>query len=138
MSQPVWLFSYGTLRLPEVQHATFGRLVPGVPDAVVGHRVVTVSIADPEVVATSGLATHPALVHTGDPTDVVPGVRFELTEADLAAADRYEVQEYARVELPLLSGLTAWVYVVVDVGHHADGGAADGDRSGPDPPRTRS
>jgi hypothetical protein len=29
----------------------------------------------------------------------------------LQAADDYEVDEYARVKVPLLSGGTAWVYV---------------------------
>jgi hypothetical protein len=36
---------------------------------------------------------------------------FEITAAELAAADRYEVADYKRVEVVLCSGLKAWVYV---------------------------
>ena len=32
------LFSYGTLQLPEVQTATFGRLLQGQADSLVGFR----------------------------------------------------------------------------------------------------
>lgn len=45
------------------------------------------TITDPHVVATSG------------------------SETDLAAADEYEVDAYRRIEVPLRSGATAWVYV---------------------------
>lgn len=36
---------------------------------------------------------------------------FEITAAELAAADRYEVADYKRVEVTLSSGLKAWVYI---------------------------
>ena len=35
---------------------------------------------------------------------------FEVTAEELAAADRYEVAEYTRVEATLKSGVKAWVY----------------------------
>lgn len=34
-----------------------------------------------------------------------------MTQAELAAADRYEVAEYTRRQLTLKSGARAWVYV---------------------------
>ena len=37
----ILLFSYGTLRLAEVQRALFGRLVQGEPDAMPGYRPVS-------------------------------------------------------------------------------------------------
>ena len=43
--------------------------------------------------------------------DDIPGTRFTLDDEQLAAADRYEVDDYTRVAVPLRSGLTAWVYV---------------------------
>lgn len=107
----VHLFSYGTLQLSEVQLATFGRTVPGTPDAIAGFERSELRIADPEVVATSGADVHPILVPSADPASEVPGVVFALTSADLAAADEYEVDDYVRVEMPLRSGLRAWVYV---------------------------
>ncbi|HEY4098796.1 MAG TPA: gamma-glutamylcyclotransferase family protein [Baekduia sp.] len=70
------LFSYGTRQLPDVPRATFGRLLSGRPDAIIGFGTV-----------------------------------FDLTAEQLRAADAYEVADYARVEVPLRSGQTAWVYV---------------------------
>jgi hypothetical protein len=36
---------------------------------------------------------------------------FAVTEAELAAADEYEVGDYRRDSVPLRSGATAWVHV---------------------------
>jgi hypothetical protein len=47
----------------------------------------------------------------GGDTDHVPGMVFEVTAAELAAADAYEVADYKRVAARLASGATAWVYV---------------------------
>jgi hypothetical protein len=105
------LFSYGTLQLPEVQQATFGRLLLGAPDALVGFAQEMVEITDPDVLAKSGQRFHPIVKQTSNPTDRVPGVVFEITAAELAASDAYEVGDYARVEAQLASGLNAWVYV---------------------------
>lgn len=112
MTDDVHLFSYGTLQRREVQLATFGRTVPGTPDAIAGFELGELLIADPAVVATSGAAVHPILVPSADPAAEVPGVVFAITSADLAAADEYEVDDYVRVEVHLRSGLRAWVYVV--------------------------
>jgi Gamma-glutamyl cyclotransferase, AIG2-like len=107
----VLLFSYGTLRLPEVQLSTFGRLLDGHDDAVVGYRLGWVTITDPHVVATSGSARHPILVEADEPGAVVEGVVLAITAAELTAADGYEVDDYARVRVPLRSGGQAWAYV---------------------------
>ena len=104
------LFSYGTLRQPEVQSTLFGRLVPTVDDTLPGFRLETVTITDPEVIATSGSAVHPIL-RRADAADTVAGAFLELDEAELAAADDYEVDDYERVSVVLASGLKAWVYV---------------------------
>ena len=105
------LFSYGTLQQEEVQRATFGRSLKGAPDALVGYRRSMVRIDDPEVVRTSGKSHHPIVAFTGKDEDRVEGARFEITEAELAHADAYEVAAYVRVEAPLASGIQAWVYV---------------------------
>lgn len=105
------LFSYGTLQQPEVQRATFGRELTGHRDAIVGYRLDFVTITDPHVVATSGSDRHPILRPTDRPDAHVDGTVFALSETDLAAADEYEVDDYRRIEVPLRSGATAWVYV---------------------------
>jgi len=105
------LFSYGTLRQPEVQRATFGREIDGRPDAIVGYHLDYVTITDPHVIATSGSDRHPILKPTDRADAAVEGMVFEISEADLAAADEYEVDDYRRITVPLRSGGDAWVYV---------------------------
>ena len=105
------LFSYGTLQLREVQLSQFGRVLQGQPDALPGHRLTMIEITDPEVIAASGTDQHPLVAPSEDPGDSVPGVVFAITEAELAAADAYEVDDYARVRVTLGSGTTAWVYL---------------------------
>ena len=105
------LFSYGTLQLPEVQLATFGRRLAGRRDAIVGFDLDYVTITDPHVLATSGSARHPILRPMQRADAHVDGMVFTLTEAELAAADEYEVDDYRRILVPLRSGATAWVYV---------------------------
>jgi hypothetical protein len=107
----VALFSYGTLRQANVQTASFGRLLEGSPDLLPGYASVMIEIADPDVVATSGTRFHPAVIETGNPIDEVPGMLFAITEAELVAADKYEVADYKRIEVVLKSGKRAWVYV---------------------------
>lgn len=103
------LFSYGTLRLPKVQRETFGRKLSGVPDALEGWREEEVEITEPEVLRRSGRTHHPVLVPGDGPA--IGGTVFEITDAELARADAYEVDDYARVELALRSGRRAYVYV---------------------------
>lgn len=105
------LFSYGTLRLPQVQRAQFGRELAGRDDGLPGYAARMLTITDPAVVALSGTAAHPVVVHTGEESDVVPGTVFTITEDELRAADEYEVDDYHRIEVALASGTRAWVYV---------------------------
>lgn len=107
------LFSYGTLRQPEVQFALFGRQVPTIPDLLPGHRIDWLQITDPAVIATSGSDRHPIL-RRGAPSDCVEGAYLELTDEDLIAADEYEVDDYTRVNARLASGVDAWVYIATD------------------------
>lgn len=103
------VFSYGTLRQPDVQRGLYGREVPTVPDALPGWRLDEVLITDPAVIALSGSDRHP-LLRPGTPDDVVAGASLELDDAELAATDAYEVADYARVAVTLASGARAWVY----------------------------
>ena len=106
----VHLFSYGTLRQDAVQMASFGRFLKGAPDVLPGWKQEMVEITDPDVLAKSGERFHPIVV-PGEIADNVTGMVFEITEDELAAADRYEVADYKRVAVRLKSGVEAWVYV---------------------------
>lgn len=110
-NDPVWLFSYGTLRDPEVQLATFGRHFHGRPDQLAGYRVVMIRIDDEEFVATSGASMHRTLRFTGNEPDVVDGMALALTPEELQQADGYEPAGYDRVSVVLVSGAVAWVYL---------------------------
>ncbi|HEY0125322.1 MAG TPA: gamma-glutamylcyclotransferase family protein [Rhizobium sp.] len=107
----IHLFSYGTLRYPEVQMSSFGRLLDGAEDSMPGFRKDMLEITDPAVIATSGERFHPVVMPSGDPADEVPGTVFRISAEELAAADRYEVSDYKRIEVTLKSGTAAWVYV---------------------------
>lgn len=105
------LFSYGTLQQDDVQRATFGHLLAGQADALPGYSQEMVAIDDPQVVATSGKTHHPIVKPSGQAADHVAGTVFEITDEELANADRYEVAAYTRVAVVLASGRQAWVYV---------------------------
>lgn len=104
------LFSYGTLQQKEVQVANFGRELSGSGDVLQGYVVGEVTITDERVLRESGKAIHPILVFTGHPADEVPGSVFEITEAELAQADDYEVDDYLRTPATLKSGKECWIY----------------------------
>ena len=107
----VALFSYGTLRQPEVQLATYGRLVEAEADALRGHALVEIVIDDPHVLSLSGKSVHTIARPTGTPADLVTGVVLLRTETELLSTDAYEVPAYARTEVTLESGRRAFIYV---------------------------
>lgn len=107
------LFSYGTLRQPEVQAALFSRSVPTIADALPGYRIEWLTITDPEVIATSGSDRHPIL-RRGTEADSAPGAYLILSDTELAAADAYEVDDYIRTAVTLTSGVNAWAYLAAD------------------------
>lgn len=106
----VSLFSDGTLQQPNVQLATFGRLLKGRPDALSGFALAPLPITDPRVIVISGAAIHKIARQTGNPADLIPGIVFNITTAELQAADAYEV-DAMRIEVELASGAKAFAYV---------------------------
>jgi gamma-glutamylcyclotransferase (GGCT)/AIG2-like uncharacterized protein YtfP len=105
------LFTYGTLQYPAVQLDTFGRRIESEPDVLERYTVDYVEIPDARVVEVSGDAVHPIVRETGDPLDKVTGVVLRVTEAEIVAADEYEVALYRRTSVTLASGREAWIYV---------------------------
>lgn len=104
------LFSYGTLQMPRVQQALFGRLVPMEEAVLLGYESVPIVIDDPDVIEFSGSTTHRALVPAA--TDAaISGKVLTIEESDWEALDAYEGDNYRRVEAQLASGVSAWVYV---------------------------
>jgi hypothetical protein len=105
------LFSYGTLQQQDVQLSSFGRLLDGTADAMPGYRKDMIEITDPDVIRKSGKRFHPIVIPSKDVSDQIAGMVFKISQAELEAADRYEVSDYKRIEVKLKSAITAWVYV---------------------------
>ena len=104
------LFSYGTLQQPDVQMSTFGRLLAGESDELVGFEQGLFKVDDPDFVASSGKQHHAIVRFNGRSDSRVRGMVFELSDVELAEADRYEPDGYTRIRATLASGKQAWVY----------------------------
>jgi len=107
-----YLFSYGTLQQESVQLTTFGRVLRGSSDQLVGFHLAEVQIRDQDFVAASGKAVHANAVFDGKRDSRVAGTVFEVTDQELSLCDEYErPAEYERVSAELASSKVAWVYV---------------------------
>jgi len=104
------LFSYGSLQQENVQMATFGRLLVGQGDEIVGYEQFTITLDDPQTIAFTGKTEHMIVRFNGREESRVAGTVFEITEEELLKADRYECAPYERVAAKLASGRQAWVY----------------------------
>ncbi|MDG0964181.1 MAG: gamma-glutamylcyclotransferase [Opitutales bacterium] len=108
------LFSYGTLQLEKVQQETFGRSLYGKKDILIGYVISKINITDQAVLARSRTEIHPILRYTGNPSDEVEGVIFEISKEELKQADTYEVSAYKRTKANFKSGTIAWAYVAAE------------------------
>jgi len=95
-----------------VQLSTFGRLLDGEPDELPGFEPALVKIADAQLAAATGKTHHANATFNGRTESSVSGTTFEITDAELAAADEYERPAgYTRIIATLASGKQAWVYI---------------------------
>ena len=106
-----YLFSYGTLRQQNVQLKNFGRLLDGAEDTLEKFTFNEIEITNEVVLEVSNKKFHPILSYTGNEKDKVVGTVFKITLDELLKADGYEVDDYKRVEVTLVSGIKSWVYV---------------------------
>jgi gamma-glutamylcyclotransferase (GGCT)/AIG2-like uncharacterized protein YtfP len=106
------LFSYGTLQQDTVQRSTFGRLLEGHKDELLGFEQDWVTVENPQFVAMSGKALHANARFNGKDESRLGGTVYEITGAELLIVDHYEqLAGYKRIEARLASGKHAWVYV---------------------------
>ena len=106
-----FLFSYGTLQLEKVQIETYGRLLKGKNDSLQNYKLDKVKITDEAVLQKSGKEFHPIAIKTESQNHCIEGTIFEITEAELAETDEYEVSDYQRILETFSSGKQAWVYI---------------------------
>ena len=96
------LFSYGSLRHANVQLTAFGRLLEGKEDELVGFELVSITRAGKQLAN---------VTRNGLDDSRVAGMVFEVSEAELLAADEYERGDsYVRISARLASGIETWVY----------------------------
>ncbi|KAF2509355.1 gamma-glutamylcyclotransferase [Flavobacterium zhairuonense] len=100
------LFSYGTLRSKEIQRQVFNRVLTGVADQLLGYKLKSLQIEEE-----FGMADYVVVVPSENPVDIIHGVVFEVSIADLAKVDLFESNAYKRVQVKLQSGETAWIYM---------------------------
>ena len=99
------LFSYGSLQQPEVQRSTFGRLLHGEADELPEFEPSLVQIEDVRIVAASGVTHYANVIFNGRSDSRVAGSVFEISDAELVAADGYErIANYKRIAATLASG----------------------------------
>lgn len=104
------LFSYGTLQKEQVQLETFGRILKGEQDILIGYQLKMLEITDPEVLRKSNQKYHPILEYSGNTEDEVEGVLFEVSDEEILQADEYEVDDYKRIETIFKSGKRGFIY----------------------------
>ena len=83
-----------------MQHRVFGRVVGGLRDALEGFELGQISIEGRQ---------HRILRPGGSAR--IDGLVLRLTDEDLPKSDAYETEAYARIEVTLVSGRRAYVYV---------------------------
>jgi gamma-glutamylcyclotransferase (GGCT)/AIG2-like uncharacterized protein YtfP len=106
------IFSYGSLQQEAVQLATYGRVLHGDPDELIGWVRTEIAVPKRHKAAAAGLTHYANVERSSQLGNRVAGTVFDITEAELAATDAYELEaEYGRVLAALASRRSAWVYV---------------------------
>ena len=82
------------------------------PAQLVGYTLTTIEIENELVVSLSGKSTHRILVPDAAASPI-EGHLLDLSEADLKAADEYEVPDYRRTEAKTSDGESVWANVAV-------------------------
>ncbi len=105
-----YLFSYGTLQKDEVQLELFGRLLTGIKDTLKNHKTSSIEIKDEAFLAKGEQKYQLSVMPSNDKNDFIEGTIFEISEAELLSADKYEPGNYKRFQAELESGKKAWIY----------------------------
>jgi len=106
------IFSYGSLQQEAVQLSNYSRVVRGDPDELIGWVRSEIAVPKWHKAAAAAISHYANVERSPESGRRVAGTVFELTDAELAATDTYELDaEYGRVLAELASGRSAWVYV---------------------------
>ena len=100
------LFSYGTLRSKQIQMQVFNKILTGTADQLLGYKLKSLQIEEE-----FGMADYVVVVPSENPSEIIHGVVFNVSNADLAKVDLFESNAYKRVKVTLKSGISAWIYL---------------------------
>ncbi len=78
-----------------------------------GYKIQAIKIMDIAFLENGGDQHQNIAIKTNDQDDRIEGTVFEVSEAELVLADKYEPFNYKRVLVTLESGKSAWIYVAV-------------------------
>jgi gamma-glutamylcyclotransferase (GGCT)/AIG2-like uncharacterized protein YtfP len=109
------LFSYGTLQKEKVQLELFGRLLNGTKDRLKGYKTASIEINDESFIAKGEQKHQLTLIPSNDKNDFIEGMIFEISEAEFLSADKYEPDNYKRIQVELESRKKAWIYIADEV-----------------------
>ncbi len=87
----------------------FGRLLTGTKDILTGFKLAPIEIKDKSFLAKGENKSQLTLIPSKD--GVTEGTIFEISEAELFLADKYEPENYKRIKVALQSGKEAWTYI---------------------------
>ncbi len=93
------LFVYATLLEADIQQLVIGRVISGTPALLHDYARVPIFAGSPYWIVEPAQGSR------------VEGVVLELTPGELEHTDRYETSVYARVQVTLADGSSAWAYV---------------------------
>ena len=108
-----YLFSYGTLQKEKVQLDLFGRVLKGSGDILKGYKTSMIEITDETFLAKGDGKYQQIATKTNDLNDSIEGTVFEVSAEELLHADKYEPDNYKRLQVALASGKKAWIYMAV-------------------------
>ncbi|MDO5084514.1 MAG: SulP family inorganic anion transporter [Arachnia propionica] len=107
------VFSYGAFTQEHVHQQVYGRRLSGHLDSLPGHRLTLVEVPE-RVAGTLRIERQPAAV-PGDADDLIAGMRYEISDAELAAIEKVNQGLFTKRWVKLASGQEAWVFVAEQV-----------------------
>ncbi|PIE82596.1 MAG: YggS family pyridoxal phosphate-dependent enzyme [Cardiobacteriales bacterium] len=110
-TQKCFLFSYATPQQNAIQNEIFGRLLQGEPDILSGYTLSKIPVSDSNTIHQTGKDHYPIALKSDDANSCIKGIIFEISEAELAAVDKYKGHNYQRIIATFASGRRAWVYI---------------------------
>lgn len=103
------VFSYGAFTQAHVHRRVHGRRLTGRLDSLPGYRLKLIEVHT-DTLETLGIERQPAAV-PGDPDDLIAGMRYEVSESELAAVEVINAEHFDRVWVKLTSGEGAWAFI---------------------------